>query len=346
MTILLNAGNLWSDEYLDEVIRLNSVSKDIKVGAIFGSIAGLTPTARSLDRLPRIDLDKIPAYCKKAQDNGIAIRYTLNASCVGSMQEFYSNWHSQLMSSLVWLHDAVGVKEWTITSPLLVELVRSAFPKDFIEISTIAEVSTLAEALRWKSIGANAVNLSTSVNRDFNMIQQINGILQVTLLANEACLYKCPWRRECYNLSSHDSLRSDEFFSYYPFSRCNTLRLKDPVEWLKSRMILPQWMSIYTERTGISWFKVAYRTHPLGTALPILKSYMSGYHDGNLVDLWPTIAHLGKTADPRNTTHIPCSRMGNFLRKWLVYRDDCGEIPCGESCRYCYTQYDKITACQ
>lgn len=309
---------------------------------MFGSIAGLTPTARAFDRLPYRDWNFIDRYIDKARQHGIAIRYTLNQSCVGSLQDFANDWDKKLMADITELHSA-GVHEWTVTSPLLVELLSSMFPDDFIEVSTIAEVATAEEAIRWKKLGAKGVNISTSVNREFNVVKQIVGTGMVTaILANEACLYKCPWRRECYNLSSHNSQRSEELFGFYPFRRCNEVRLEHPEEWLMSRLVLPQWMDQYTAWTGVTWFKIAFRTHPKEVALPILRSYMEKMHTGNLLDLWPTISHLGATKEPKDATYIDTAKIPKmFLKHFLTQGHYCRYHTCGVSCKVCKNAYKK-----
>lgn len=337
--IYLNAGNVWDNEYLDTVIRWNEEFKgSVRVAALFGSIAKLTPTARSADRLPYRDL----AFCDKYIDNcmkaGINIRYTLNASCLGSVQDFRDNWR-KLEGDLRDIH-FMGVNEWTITSPLLAELVKEMFPDDFIEVSTIAEISTPEEMKRWGNLGATGVNISTSINRNLRVIKEIvkTGAV-VSILANEACLYKCPWRRECYNLSSHDSERSDELFGFYPFRRCTEVRLAHPEEWIRSRMVLPQWMYWYQKATKVCWFKVAFRTHPKEVALPILRTYMEQKLNGNLLDLWPTIAHLGGTPEPKDVTYIPSSVMDDVFNDLMLPELDCENQVCGVTCHVCEKIY-------
>ncbi len=310
MTILLNVGNLWDPDYLEEVIQLNEQHKDkVRVGSLFGSIRDLTPTARSQDRLPYMEWNRLDRYVDRAKEHDIFLRYTLNASCIGSTQDFYDLWNGKLREDIKELHN-IGITEWTVTSALLVQMLREMFPDDFIEVSTIVEVATPEDARRWKSLGADGVNISTSINRSFALIRGIvdTGIV-TSVLANEACLYRCPWRRDCYNLSSHNSERSDKLFGHYPFRQCNEYRMRHPVEWLKSRMILPQWMSTYQHNLGVNWFKIAYRTHPKEVALPILRAYMSQEHKENMVDLWPTIARLGDTNEPAEGTYVPCARL-------------------------------------
>lgn len=336
--IYLNAGNIWDNDYLDTVIRWNEEFKDsVQVKALFGSIAKLTPTARSADRLPYRDLAFCDKYIDNCQKAGIAIRYTLNASCLGSMQDFKETW-PKLRDDLCDIHH-LGVDEWTITSPLLVELVRELFPTDFIEVSTIAEVSTPGEMDRWANLGADGANISTSINRNLKVIKETAKVGQVTILANEACLYRCPWRRECYNLSSHDSQRSEELFGFYPFRRCTEVRLAHPEEWIRSRMVLPQWMQFYQKATGVNWFKVAFRTHPKEVALPILRFYMEQKLNGNLLELWPTIAHLGSTAEPKDTTFIPTEVMDDVFKDLILPELDCENQVCGITCHVCEKVY-------
>lgn len=341
--IQLNTGNLWSEEYLDKVIELNEQHSDIKVASIFGSISKLTPTARSADRIPYRDWCFLDRYIDKAQKNGIAIRYTLNQSCIGSTQDFKEYWDTKLEDILTEFHN-MGVHEWIITSPLLMQLMRDLFPDDFLEISTIVEVATAKDAARWQKLGANGVNIATSINRNFARIKEIvNTGIEVSILANEACLFRCPWRRECYNLSSHDSLRSEELFGFYPFRQCNEIRLAHPEEWIMSRLVLPQWMEIYQDKLTVSWFKVAYRTHPMEVAIPMLEAYMGQDFTGNLCDLWPTISHLGSTAEPREVTRISCAKMDEegMLERFIHRGTACDFYNCGSDCCYCSELYKK-----
>ncbi len=336
--ICLNVGNLWTNQYLDKVIDLNRQHKDdnIQVKALYGSIADLTPTARSMDRLPFLEWSDIINYVQKATENDIAIRYTLNASCLGAIQDFKRDWDNRLKGCLERLHE-VGVREWTVTSPLLISELHKMFPEDFIEVSTIAEVDTPADARLWRNLGARGVNIATKINRDFGAIRRIAATnMRVTILANEACLYRCLYRRDCYNMSSHNSLRSPHLFDQYPFRWCNNIRMWDLAEWLKACMVLPQWMKIYEEQVRVNWFKIAFRTHPYEVAVPILELYMNQYHGGNYLDLWPTIRKLGGTEEPADKQFISCKRLDelDFLGYFLDRSYKCDYL-CRGPCAYC-----------
>lgn len=336
--ITLNVGNLFEYEFLNKVKELNAAHTDIKVTSLFGSISGLTPTARAADRVPYRDWPFLEKYIKDVQDAGIAIRYTINMSCIGPLQDFREYWANSLSYTCFQLHD-MGVHEWTVTSPLMCELLQGNFPKDFIEVSTIAEVATPEEWERWWYLGAQGVCLSTSINRDFEVLGSM-GEGRMSILANEACLYRCPWRRECYNLSSHNSLRSNELFSRYPFSRCQGIRYSFPEEWVIARMVLPQWMKKYQEVTGISNFKVAFRTHPYEVAVPILEAYMSQDYRGNLVSLWPTVAPFAGMDEPKDV--ISCARLDEdkFLDYFIEHGHECKDKVCGIDCIHCKEAYN------
>lgn len=339
MTVIsLNAGNLWTEEYLNKVIELNNEYGDsVRVTSLFGSISGLTPTARAADRLPYLEWRAIDRFVDNATKNGIAVRYTLNQSCIGALQDFQNDWEKKLKDDIKELH-LVGVHEWTVTSPLLVELLRELFPSDFIEVSTIYEVAHPQEAQHLMSLGAEAVNLSTSINRKPSSIKHVMDTgIGVSILANEACLFRCPWRRECYNLSSHNSERSEELFGNYPFADCNNYRMNNPVEWIKARMVLPSWMRTYQQEFGINNFKVAFRTHPYETAIPILEYYMKQEDPLNLLNLWPTVAHLGHTKEPESMHFISTKlHTPSLLSMFLELGEMCDSKLCGETCKVCH----------
>ncbi len=348
--ISLNIGNVWSESFLDRVVELNKTHDDIKVTSMFGSIASFTPSARPLNRLPDRSEGFIESYIRKARKNNIDIRWTLNQSCLGSIQSFKDKWINGLQSNIVMLDD-FGVTEWTIMSPLLVELVRKTLPNTYIEMSTIAEVDSVEKLKRYMELGANSANVSTSINRNFSLLQDMAKINKdISILVNEACLFECPWRAECYNLSSHDSYRGPEYFTNYPFNRCNTARIKNPVEWVKSRIVLPQWLDYYTDITSIARFKVAFRTHPEEVALPMLETYMDKNFDGNLLKLWPTVAQLAKTDEPQLLTNISCTKLDSYKHgvsgcagflEWFIEggcKADKTGTGCGE-CGYCSKAY-------
>jgi len=346
--IRLKAGNLWKHEFLNRVIELNRMyeDKDVQITSLYGSLHNFTASARCDSRVPSYDIDYVRDYVRKAKKNNINIRWTLNESCIGSMQDFESCVWPEYYNTIRTLWD-IGIHEYTVASPLLATLLNSILPSPadrFIEISTIAEVSSVAELDRWLDLGVNGVNVSIMINRDLTTLYDIfkysnRHNIEVTLLANEACLWKCPYRRECYNLSSHNSDIGP--FRNYPFNRCNVERIVNPSEWIKARMILPQWMKRYESDIGIHNFKVTGRTSSMDIIIPILVAYMEGDYKGNLLDLWPTIAPIADTIEPKDSAFISCKALDEmYLYEHFISSGYlCASKDC-EVCGYCEAVYN------
>ena len=176
MSTMLNVGNCWNQYYLERLIQLNDtigVMNDVKITSIFGSLSFLTPSARSADRLPEFEIADLGSYISMAQTHGIAVRYTLNQSCIGPMQEF-KVWWQELEKSIKVLKKE-GVYQYTITSPLLLELVREMYGDSaYLEVSTICEVDSIRKLDYWRKLGANGVCLKLDINRDFQTLQSIS----------------------------------------------------------------------------------------------------------------------------------------------------------------------------
>jgi len=340
--ISLNVGNTWDWKFLNELIRLNkevSPISNIYVTSIYGSLSWLTASARSSDRLPlfpfkeRTDEENgLHAYINKAQSNGIAIRYTLNQSCIGSMSEFSETWKT-LKQAVHHLHDNLCIRQFTVTSPLITELLVQEFADVFIEVSTICEVDDPEKLRRWMKLGALGVCLKLDANRDGIKLEEMSKAckkynMRLELLANEFCIFRCPFRQECYNLSSHNSSRGP--FNHYPYGHCQNMRIKSIDEWVRARFILPQWMRQYSERFGITEFKITGRTHPTEAVLPVIQAYVQGDFQGNLLDLWPPVAKLGATLDQRETVYLDTKIIEESLDHFLW---DCASN-CG-TCNYC-----------
>jgi len=87
--INLMVGNNFEDSLLDGYIELNSKSDEVKITEMFGSIKNdPIGCAREEDRLPIFDFDKLSVFISKANSNSIKVNYTINKSCIGSIEDF------------------------------------------------------------------------------------------------------------------------------------------------------------------------------------------------------------------------------------------------------------------
>ncbi len=339
--LTLTVGNTWDNEFLDEVILLNKTSPHgIMVTELFGSLPFVTPTARSFDRLPSRDMDFLAKYVQKAHANNITIQWTLNQNCVGAVDQFSWPDLRKRITGLVEL----GIDHFIISHPLIMELIHNDFSLLHLEVSTIAAIESVEQLSAWHGLGANAVCGKHEINRNFKLLRVLTSAahkLSMTykVLATEACLHgPCIWRTSCYLASSHNSHRGP--FDSWPFGRCEAARITDPVNWVKSPVILPQWMQTYMD-FGVDSFKITGRTLPSSTTLAILKHYVEGEWGGNLLELVPGYSHL--VTNPTNPAYpyISCRRLDEvgLLDHFVADGHRCPLRSCSQ-CRVCQKAYE------
>ncbi|KKL73689.1 hypothetical protein LCGC14_2072400 [marine sediment metagenome] len=106
---------------------------------------------------------------------------------------------------------------------------------------------------------------------------------------------------------------------------------------------IPEFLALLQAALDVDWFKVAFRTHPYERAVPILEMYMNQAHNGNLLDLWPTIKHLGDTDEPQEKQYISMEVLDkeNFFSRSISAGNDCASLQCGIDCTLCNTVLKK-----
>lgn len=247
-------------------------------------------------------------YIRQAHAAGLKFDYLLNAPSMSNM-EWDRGTHRELLEHLDWIC-SIGVDSVTVTIPYLVELIKRQFPQLKIRISTIAHVHNVARARFFESLGADSINLDFHVNREFRTLKGITDAVkcEIILLANNLCLYQCP-----YEYYHHDGL-GHASQSYNPVEgcyvdyctiRCTLDRLKDMSQNIKCRWIRPEDLHLY-EEIGIQMFKISGRAMPTEKILKAATAYSSRHYDGNLHDilnvLTPKIGFIN-AGPPGTRTH-------------------------------------------
>jgi len=334
----LNVGCRWNLRFLEEIRRLNRINPECRIDELYGSLPGLLPTARARDRLPQVSLEDAAPFIAKCQASGISICYTVNASCIGPIQNFNE---TQFRKDLRALSD-LGITRYTVTSPLLARIITEEVPDAALKISTITRLWTISEMTRWLKYPVYAFTIEHNIVKDLALVSYLNNYcmrkgVQLEVLANEFCLQGCPHRNLCYNLSSHDSQRGP--FDYYPFGWCYKERERNPVEWLKSPIILPQDLELYSRITGVTHFKITGRTAPDEVILRIAECYIRERWDGNLLALWPQIHQLAGTDTLEKSTYISCKHLPSLVKIWEKMSIPCQLRDCDE-CGICAKLYE------
>ncbi len=227
------------------------------------------------------------AYIKQAHSAGIEVDYLLNAPSMSNM-EWDEKTHRELLEHLDWIN-SIEADSVTATIPYLIELIKCQFPHLKTRVSTIAHVDSVARAKLFESLGADSITLDININRDFKLLKAIRNAVscELVLLANNLCIYKCP-----YEYYHHDSL-GHASQSYNPCNgcyvdycviRCTLDRLSDISQNIKSRWIRPE--DIYAcEEMGIDVIKISGRSMPTEKIVNTATAYSARHYQGNLHDI-------------------------------------------------------------
>lgn len=356
----INTG--WNGDWAfsDKLLMLNSDFRDkVKIKSVFGSIKQHAWLAARPDfRLPEISEAEFASYVKLLKRFDVEFNYTLNAPYLGSKAEFYER-RPEIYSILGFLAEA-GVKRLIISNPMLLDFIsRSEFSKLFsIEISTIAHVDTVMQALAYKELYPQVDTICGGLlkNRDFEFLRQVTkqcSKVGVTyeVLVNEFCSTgfeaggtHCIFRDSCYVCHSQNVTKQDATLMHnYPMGNCMASRSSNGADWLRANWIRPQDLEVYMD-LGVTQFKVTGRTGSTPYLTKVLKSYMSGVWDENLLDLWKPLETIF-SEKPEESHHqrfnIYTPMLDGFIDKWKS-GFVCANTTCAE-CRHCDNTFKTLT---
>jgi collagenase-like PrtC family protease len=354
----LTVGNTWDYSLLRLISSLNMEYTETKVitDTLFGNTT-INPigNARTTNRLQDLSMEQTQEFIEEAHKLGIRVAWTINVSCVGNTAEFV-NW---IMSNKKWLRNffsELNPDILIIANPLVMLTLTEIGIDIPIEISTIANISEPNQIAYLISLGCNITRVCLPVhqNRNIEFLSSMGRFgkthgIEMEVIANEFCfLDKCNcegvFRRSCYDMNAHATEKGevDNVFSF-PRKLCTEARLRDPVNWLRAKWILPQMMPQY-EDLGIHHFKITGRTHPTAFLANILPHYYSRLFHGNLLELWPHIQTIGKKNFQEtqketisNAPFINTKGLDWFTQHILSKcKNDCS------SCSFCQIAYAKL----
>jgi collagenase-like PrtC family protease len=296
----------WQEDLIPK-IRKDSVEE------LYGKLhTDFVGGGRSSYLLPHISKKTAASHIQEAHKNGLKFNYLLNAMCLNNL-EWTASGQRKLRFLLDWLAE-IGVNCVTVSIPYLLELVKKRYPQLKVCVSTQPEVDGVRRAVYWQDLGADKITLSTiDVNRDFRLLKQIRKSVKckLQLIANLWCLQGCylhPYHCVLLDHSSQKCHPSSKWFKIdYCYLSCNHIRLKNPVEFIRSEWIRPEDVHYY-EEIGIDELKFVDRLMTTDAISLIVNAYTDRYYNGNLLDLFYSPAKLikyQKVGFLRKLRHIP-----------------------------------------
>ncbi len=334
--------------------------QDYPIHSIYGKLKfDILGGGRNPQKLPVVTPSQVEEHVKQAREQGIEFFYLLNTNSTNN-KEFTPQFHKQIYNQLEWL-SKIGTDRVTIALPFLAKIVKENFPNLKIHVSKMARVSTAKRAMYWAEMGAASVCLDTYITRNFDRLAEISDSvdLELELLANDACLFQCPY--DNYHNATESNVSQENtktsYFSYCTFS-CKQKFWSNPSEIIRSMFIRPEDLQAYSQ-VGIKRFKLIDRIKPTEWMLNMLKAYSEQKYDGNLADLfgfYNTYQKKPENQKPKRLKpgqaksfaqirrlkssnyfnldiFIDNNKLDGFLNHFK--KQSCEQSACGIDCKYC-----------
>ena len=269
--------------------RLVEALREYPVAELFGKLReDAVGGGRAPYQLAPVTRKDVARHVRLARDAGIGFNYLLNASCLGN-REITRAGQREIEELAGWLCD-IGVESVTVASPLLLRLLKVRFPRLKVRISVFGGVDRVRKAQVWEEMGADCIVLdSLLVNRELATLARIRKSVScdLELLVNNNCLSACALSPSHMNALSHagqDRHANDGFLVDWCLLRCAEMKLRDPVNYIRSEWVRPEDLAIY-EELGYDLFKIAERDIPTPVLVTRVRAYAERRYEGNLLDL-------------------------------------------------------------
>jgi len=263
--------------------------RDYPVTELFGKLrSDAIGGGRAPYQLGKVSRRQLEKHVRHCNDAGIAFNYLMNASCLGN-REITRKGQKEINRLLDWVSD-IGVTAVTVATPFMLQLIKARHPHLKVRISVFGGVDRVRKAQMWEELGADCIVLdSILVNRELETLRQIRKSLNcdLELMANNNCLTGCAMSPMHMNALAHTGQAwhaNKGFFIDWCFLKCTEMKMRDPVNYIRSEWIRPEDLPIY-EEMGYDLFKIAERDIPTEMMMVRVKAYSERRYDGNLLDL-------------------------------------------------------------
>jgi collagenase-like PrtC family protease len=231
---------------------------------------------------------RLAEHVRQARRAGIEFNYLLNASCLGN-REITRAGQMEIEELAGWICE-IGVASVTVAAPYMLKLIKTRYPRLKVRVSVFGGVDRVRKAQMWEELGADSIVLdSLLINRELSTLEAIRKSVKcdLELLANNNCIAGCALSPMHMNALSHagQSWHGNEgFFIDWCLLKCTEMKLRDPVNFLRSEWIRPEDLHLY-EELGYDRFKIAERDIPTSLMASRVKAYAERRYEGNLLDL-------------------------------------------------------------
>ena len=276
---------------------------------------------RATYQLAHVSRRRLADHVRHARRSGIGFNYLLNAACLGN-REMTRAGQREIEELAGWLCE-IGVSSVTVSSPYLLTLVKTRYPALKVRVSVFGGVDRVRKAQMWEEMGADCIVLdSILVNRELAALERIRKAVRcdLELLVNNNCLSGCALSPMHMNALSHAGQEwhgNRGFLIDWCFLKCTEMKLRDPVNYIRSEWIRPEDLHVY-EELGYDLFKIAERDIPTPIMITRVRAYAGRRYDGNLLDLVQPFAFREEKGGETYSRRGPGWFLRFFLRPGLV----------------------------
>jgi len=237
--------------------------------------------------LPDPGMDKIIEHIKLAKKMGFRFNYLMNASCSANIEN--KNETRTALKDFIIKIGETGIDEITVSNTIVLSIIKEILPEIEINIGLAGNIDSLKKVIEFEKMGAKGLTLSVDLNRQFKKLKTIrkNSNSRITLLASLTCFPSCHSMISCMNSLSHSSSdggNDDSKPVNLPLLNCFFRKLKTPWLILTAPFIRPEDVKHY-EKLGIDELKFTDRYNTTEELTLKLNAYITGFYEGNLLDL-------------------------------------------------------------
>ncbi|MBI5417870.1 U32 family peptidase [Candidatus Poribacteria bacterium] len=316
----------WDDKLID---KLKGFPVDLLYAKLKRDIIG---GGRPASALPEITKKQAARHIQKAHETGLKFNYVLNSVCLGN-QEFIKTYKDSILREIEWIAKN-DVDYVTVAIPYLMELIKKNFPELKIVASVFLNIDSTQKALFYQNFGVQEIVIDQSQNRNLQFLKNLKKLLNIELqlVVNNICLLFCPFRFYHQNINSHasqyDRKRTKNVSDQYVTLSCESIRINQPEEIIKSPWLRPEDL-VHYEKIGIERFKISGRTKKTDWIVKVVQAYSERKSPDNLAEIlsFPIDPNL-----PKVNINIINKNFKNFLT--IFDKKDCRNNEC-KKCGYC-----------
>lgn len=310
--------------------EINDSKGEMVINETYGQVTEgrIIRSGRIKKLLPEIDMRGLEKYVNFSLKNGIKFNYTLNPACMGNY-EFTKQGIEEIRSFLLELN-SIGIRDITVTSPAIMEIVKTVDLDFDIKVSAINHVDSVSKLSHYKKLGIKRIVVEPDTYRNFSLLKNMVHFWGegLELIVNDLCYKNCPYKISHYNHEAHSNDYKEQVQNYF-FMRCGIQKSRNMRNYLKLNWIRPEDIDLY-EKLGIHNYKIQGRGFVLnGDIMKTLECYQKKAFEGNLLEL----LHIFAPYDSKHQPYISNKKLDGFIDSFYSEKVVCDEL-C-DQCGYC-----------